>query len=143
MLAGRCNDMKTKIKNGKVNFRDRGVAESVLKGAKMSDVSRMYGIKDCKCRELIHKFCRNQNKLIYEEINIEAAHRNLQSPSLNMLRNNKEHFINIMVSRAPEDIVNDILSSINLIKEFDLKLRAERVNLADLRSQLASIDCNI
>lgn len=93
---------------------EQQVAIDILKGASTADIAEINHLQYSTCRQYLHRYCSHVNSAMYEELSIRAAHHEICSPTMDMLRQHKESFL-------PKEVICS-----GTIKELEEALQKER-----------------
>ena len=94
---------------------EKQVAIEILKGASTADIAEINNLQYPTCRQYLHRYCSSVNPEVYEKLSIRAAHTELCSPTMEMLRQHKESFL-------PKEVI----CSGHSIQELEETLQKER-----------------
>ncbi|MCX4030440.1 hypothetical protein H0A36_25600 [Endozoicomonas sp. SM1973] len=113
----------------------------ILKGARPVDLSKIHNLHYGALRDSVHRFCRQRNRILYNELLVQAAHYNRSQPKLSVLRAHKDEFLGTERSQRPATTVE---KEINLLEKQYQQLsqqhRETRALLEQRRLELQSIE---
>ena len=72
---------------------EKKIATDILNGASTADIAEINNLSYPSCRQHLHRYCMRINKKAYEELCVRAAHEEICSPTMAMLRSKKDAFL--------------------------------------------------
>ena len=118
--------------------KEKEIAETILKGAKVIDTSAAYAVDYIQCREALHRYCRKHNPEAYKWLTVEAAHIDESSPHINVLQSHSTLFLpgNRKQQKDRQQLEKEIKSVASILTSQNLNLRIKRIELALLKHEL-------
>ncbi|WP_163836647.1 hypothetical protein [Spartinivicinus ruber] len=77
----------------------------ILNGARPVDLAKIHNLHYGALRDSVHRFCRQKNRILYDELLIQAAHYSRSQPKLSVLRAHKDEFLGTEPSQRQVAIV--------------------------------------
>ncbi|MET4696679.1 hypothetical protein [Endozoicomonas lisbonensis] len=136
-----------KVRNIQLGFRmpgfvdedkEREIAETILKGAKVVDTSAAFAMDYIQCREALHRYCKRHNPEAYRWLTVEAAHIDESSPHITVLQQHSTLFLPGARKKTKDKrlLEKEIQSVTNVLTNQNLNLRIKRIELALLKHEL-------
>ncbi|MDE1465970.1 hypothetical protein [Spartinivicinus poritis] len=92
-------------------------------------------------RDSVHRFCRQKNRILYNELLVQAAHYNRSQPMLSVLREHKDEFLGTEPSQRP---IATVEKEIHLLEiqhqQLSQQYRETRALLEQRRLELQTIE---
>lgn len=120
---------------------EKKIATEILNGASTADIAEINSLSYPSCRQHLHRYCMRVNKKMYEELCIRAAHDEVCSPTMAMLRNNKDAFLPKVIcsGRTIQELEDDLKQISEEGRQRQLAWRKSRANIKQLQQQLKTM----